>query len=376
VVGRRTGAGLLLAVLAFLGGCGPSKTQGTPAAAEAAPEVEVYLVAPADKAGARVHTALSTLAVEREADLLAEEEGNLTEVLADQGQRVSKGQVLARQDDSRVRKELEQDRAEMQRLEAHSREAQVLREAAEVELQRQTELHNEGLGSRRDYDRARFNLEAMRHEVEKARLDYERAKARVEGGELRISRMQFRAPFDGIVARRYARTGQFLLRNEKVLRVTELRPLVVRFTVPERLRGAAETGAAVEVVTEGAAGTVRARVVRTSYVVDAASGSVECVAQLVEPVPAALVPGMSVEVRVAAGGVPAALWVPASAVRRGADGMGEVFAVSGDRLARRVVKLGRETPGGVQVLSGVAPGDRIVARVTDNLQDGMTVRAR
>lgn len=368
----------LLAVCLF-SACGSEKTTQSANAVEPR-EVEVYTVSanPAPS-GAAPAVVPSTLTVEHEADLLAEEQGRLISVPADEGRRVRKGQVLAQLDDSDVRKQFEQDRAEMQSAEVNGRQAAILRQSAEVELGRQSDLRKEGLGTQRDYDRARFNLEAMRQEIEKARFDLEKARAKVARDELRLSRMQIKAPFDGIVSRRYARVGETLLKDQKVLRLTELRPLLVRFTVPESLRSSAQTGSVVEVFPLDQPGAgIRAHVLRTGYVVDAASGSVDCVARLLEPVPASLVPGMSVEVKLAgkARESAAALWIPRTAVRGAADGTAMVFQVKSDRLQQRPVKLGRETLASVQVLGGISAGDKIVAQASEDLREGMAVRVR
>ncbi|MBI1737912.1 MAG: efflux RND transporter periplasmic adaptor subunit [Acidobacteria bacterium] len=369
----------MLVLVAGLVGCSAEKPQQATKAAETVADVEVYVVPAADSSAARPLTVASTLAVEREADLIAQEEGRLMEVTADMGQRVKQGELLAKLDASRLRKQIDQDRAEARMLEAASKQADVLRQAAEVELQRQGELRKEGLGSLRDYDRARFNLDAYRIEIVKAAAEYDRAKAKVEDDEIRLARMDIRAPFDGIVSRRYARVGQSLLRDEKVLRLTELRPLLVRFTVPESARHAAATGAVVDVFpADAATGPSKARVVRTSMVVDAASGSLECTAQLVEPVAAGLVPGMAVDVRIP-GAIPlaqAGATVPAAALRRTGEDRADLFVVMGDRLQKRSVKIGHESASGVQVLSGLSGGERIVARLSDKLQDGMPVRVR
>jgi membrane fusion protein (multidrug efflux system) len=261
-----------------------------------------------------------------------------------------------------------------------AKQAVVLRDAAEVELMRQTELRKEGLGSMRDFDRARFNLEAMKQEVAKAGFELERAKSKLEEDEIRLGRLQIRAPYDGIVSRRYAREGQKLLRDEKILRVTELRPLLVRFTVPEWHRRAAVEGNIVNVVAvDSSAGAARARVVRTGFVVDSASGTVECVAQLQEPVSESWVPGMGVEIRVllASGGESrVAAVIPRTALRLTGKDQGEVFVVSADKLQKREVKLGAENADGVQVLSGVSAGERVALSPQANWQNGMVVRVR
>ncbi len=376
---RISTAVVALAVAACaLSGCGKGSAEPQ-AANTAAPWIETIVVSGERVDASQTYSASSSLSVEHEADLLAEDEGRLTEVLADQGQRVRRGQLLARLDDSRLRKQHDEHRAEMQRVEAQAKQTTVMIQAAEVELQRQSELFKEKLGSQRDYDRARFSLEATRQEAEKGKHDWERARARVEADELSISRMALRSPFDGIVSRRYARTGELLLADAKVLRVTELRPLLVRFTVPEPLRQAAQEGAVLEVApADSNAPGVKARVIRTGYVVDAASGAVECTARLVEPVPDSLVPGMAVEVKIpGAGGVAQSVaWIPRTAVRRTAGGAGEIFAVQGDKLRKRSVRLGRETESIVQVTGGLNPGEKIAAQFSDKLQDGMAVRVR
>lgn len=367
---------VLLTLLPLLTACNRQKSSALASAAETVHAIEVQVGQVSQGPPGHAYSAPSTLTVEHEADLLAEEEGRLLEVLADEGQRVKRGQVLAQTDDARLRKQLDQDHAARKSLEVKVQEGEVLREGAEVELQRQSELHKAGLGNLRDFDRARFNLAALRQEVESARFELERANHKVEEDELRLSRMELRTPFDGIVSRRYARIGQMLLKNDKVLRVTEMRPLLVRFMVPEAVRGVVGAGASVEVIPAGQASRVRARVIRTSYVVDAASGSLECTAQLVGPVPAHLVPGMAVEIKVPGPVAESAIRIPASAVLRRPDGKAEVFLVVADHLARRSVQLGPETAAGVQVLRGLRPGDRVALNVSDKMEDGLAVRVR
>lgn len=366
----------LFASLGVLSGCGGQQPPGTTKAAETQPEIEVRVFR-VEVSQPDAYVAPSTLTVEHEADLLAEEQGPLLEVLADEGQRVKRGQPLARLDDSELRKQLDQDQAQMQMLDAEAREANVMRQAMEVELQRQSDLQKYGLGTKRDYDRARFNLEASGQEIEKAQFDYERAKAKVGADQIRLSKMALKAPFDGIISRRYAKVGQMLLRNDKVLRVTELRPLIVHFTVPEALRQSATPGAFLRVRTIDPPGTeIRARVIRTAYVVDAASGMLDCVAQLLEPFPAPLVPGLSVEVRTAgvAGKMATSVSIPSSAVLRQPDGTAQVFAVAGGRLQLRTVKLGFGTGTSVQVVGGLSPGETIVLYASGELRNGLPVR--
>jgi RND family efflux transporter MFP subunit len=84
-------------------------------------------------------------------------------------------------------------------------------------------------------------------------------------------------------------------------------------------------------------------------------------------------PGMSavVDLQVRSSG-PGSLAVPSSAVLR--DGTeAAVLVVSGGRVARTVVGLGAEGEDRVEVLRGLEPGQRVVARDVDRLTDGQAV---
>ena len=65
--------------------------------------------------------------------------------------------------------------------------------------------------------------------------------------------------------------------------------------------------------------------------------------------------------------------IPISAVRKH-DSQTVVFIVDGESVERRAVTLGRELGTEVEVLAGVAPGEKLVARNLDDLSDGQRVR--
>jgi HlyD family secretion protein len=65
--------------------------------------------------------------------------------------------------------------------------------------------------------------------------------------------------------------------------------------------------------------------------------------------------------------------IPQAAVRV-ASAESYVFAVRDGRIERRVVTLGRRISHDVQVMAGVNPGDELVVRGPENLQDAMKVK--
>jgi len=65
--------------------------------------------------------------------------------------------------------------------------------------------------------------------------------------------------------------------------------------------------------------------------------------------------------------------MPAAAVRT-IDGRPVVFVVTGDRVERRAVTLGRTVGSDVEVAAGITPGERVVVNGPADLEDGQQVR--
>ena len=90
------------------------------------------------------------------------------------------------------------------------------------------------------------------------------------------------APFDGVVARRYVRIGQSVVKNDRLFWVTAVAPLRIRVTLPEKFLGQVKSGAILGVSMADAenARRYRARVIQVSPVVDPASDTIEILAEL------------------------------------------------------------------------------------------------
>jgi RND family efflux transporter MFP subunit len=115
---------------------------------------------------------------------------------------------------------------------------------------------------------------------------------------LELEKTHIRAPFDGVIARRYVRLGQEVATGDRLFWVTAVRPLRVKFTLPEKLIGQIKRGQMLSVSCLDEAGaTHQARVIQVSPVVDPSSGTFEVLAQLVNP-GRNLRPGMTANIRI------------------------------------------------------------------------------
>lgn len=296
----------------------------------------------------------STLAVDRDVELMSRLTGVIEEIRVERGQRVGKGEVLARLDN--------RDLA----LEAESQEKAYL--LARVEFERAKSLSETRVISPQEYDAKRLG-------AERAEADWKRAQVELEKSFMR-------APFDGVVSERYARLGQRVVQddNAPLFRITALEPLLARFYLPEARLGELRVGDAVTArASTGPARDYEGRVIWISPVVDAASGTFQVLAEVIRPAGDPLLrPGLSVKVR-----LPLDAGRAAPAVQRAALSGGEsllegsqarLFVVEEGRAILRLVRVGATRDQQVEILSGLMEGDQVILPFPSDLADGQPVR--
>ena len=114
--------------------------------------------------------------------------------------------------------------------------------------------------------------------------------------ELELDKTQIRAPFSGVVARRYVRQGQQVAKGDRLFWVTAEGPLGMRFTLPEKFIGRIQKGKELPMTTPDLPGQrYKVRVLEVSPVVDPASSTIEVTVEL-EGKPGPLRPGMDASV--------------------------------------------------------------------------------
>jgi len=281
---------LLLAAVAA--GCSSQPTPEKVAAAAAQPTVS-----PAPpRAAATALEIPAVLMVEHEVDVVAEHDGEVMELAADEGSKVAAGAILARLDSRMVEARLEQARADLKVAEYNVKYNEAELHANQSRLERAQLMFKEGLGSKADLDTAEFQAKGSAYDLESWKANVEKHHAEVKSLELELQKTRVSAPFAGVVSRRYVRQGDVVAKGTKCFRLSQLSPLLVDFQVPE-------TDAHKPAIAQPVKGTLLsdpgrwfdARITRVSPVVDAASGSYDVTAELVNPA-AELKPGMAVRI--------------------------------------------------------------------------------
>jgi len=234
------------------------------------------------------------LTVEHEVDVVAGHDGEVVELAADEGRNVEAGGLLARLDSRQVEVQLEQARADLKISEYNVKYNEAELHANQSRLERAQLMFNEGLGSKADLDTADFMAKGSTYDLESWKANVEKHRAEVRALELEMDKTRIRAPFGGVVSRRYVRQGDVVTKGMRCFRLSQLSPLLVEFQVPETDPRKPAAGQTVRgTLASDPNQSFEARVARVSPVVDAASDSYEVTAALVNP-PADLKPGMAV----------------------------------------------------------------------------------
>jgi RND family efflux transporter MFP subunit len=296
---RPTSSTVLIAiVMAGLVACSDSGPQAvTPVLAASEPSPAP--APPATPAASRAATFVASgpLLVENQVDLAAQHPGVVTRILADVGQSVRQGQLLASLDDRQLLAQRDAAQAGLRSAQADLQDWQAETKVAEADFRRADAMYKAQLNTQEQLEHARYKWEGSKFEVEKGKQTLLHAQATLQAASLELEKAYIRAPFDGVVARRYVRLGQEVASGDRLFWVSAVRPLQVKFTLPERFISQVKRGQVLHVTCADAPGADHlAKVLQVSPIVDPSSGTFEVLAQILHPTPS-LRPGMTASIR-------------------------------------------------------------------------------
>lgn len=350
---RPTRAAVALAValslaLAGCGGRGPAGdaravAPGQEAAGQKAPPVPVEVAKVSRRPISASYAGTANLEAPVEAQVVAKTSGVVLQLMAEEGDAVRAGQVLARIDPDRARLEMERTRAAVRKLENNFRRAQELLASKLVSAE---------------------SVEQIRYDLESARASYDLAR-------LELSYTDIVAPFDGVVAQRMVKAGNLVPLNGAAFRVVDHSRLEAVLNVPEREMAILKAGMPLRMVVDAVPGRAfEGRVGRTSPVVDAGSGTFRVVA--VFEGGGDLRPGMFGRIEVVYDERKDALALPRVALLED-EGEPAVFVVRDGKVQRVPVQLGYINGEFAEVRAGLAEGDQVVTAGKVAIRDGSEV---
>lgn len=287
----------------------------------------------------------ATLEARNSAAIIARRQGQVMALLAEEGQWVERGAVLARLDNTEAR--LAVDHAEL------------ALEVAKREEERASKMQSEGYLSSKEWDDIQLRSRNAKIELDQARYN--------------LSQTSLRAPFAGRVVERAINLGETVSPGQSCFRLLEFNPVLARLYFPERELERVRVGQEAELVLDAQPGRAfPARVALVNPVVDRSNGTFKVTLEAPNP-KGQLRPGSFARVRLRTGSFADALLMP----RRGVlteDGERFVFVARGDTVARAGVTIGAIEGDQAQILAGLIAGDRVVTIGQGGLKSGARIK--
>jgi membrane fusion protein (multidrug efflux system) len=314
------------------------------APAPVAKPVEVHATKVVLAAFPRGVAAVGSLRADESVTIRPEIAGRIVEIRFTEGQRVQKGQVLIRLDDSITRAELAQVRAN------HT--------LAKSKFDRATELQQKGFISKQARDDAD---NVMR--VQEAAMDLAQA---------RLDKSTLRAPFSGVIGLRNVSVGNYVQEGSEIVTIQAIDPLKVDFRIPELYMSDVRQGQTLEITLDAMPDKrYEGKVFAISPLIDEGGRAIVMRAQ-VNNRGGDLRPGMFARVRLLFGATQPSPTVQETALVPQRDEQ-YVFVVRDNRAQQVKVEIGQRRDGMVEVLAGLKEGDMVVTAGHQKIRDGLAV---
>ncbi len=298
-------------------------------------------------------TAVGGLAAVHQVDVTSDVSGRITDIMFAPGATVKAGNPLVQLFDA-------PDQADLANFKAQATVAQLSLDRAKQLASRQ------------------FGPQAT---VDSAQAAYDQANAGIAKSEAIISQKLVRAPFDGELGVRHVEVGQFLTAGTQIVTLTDLSTLYANLTVTEKDSAALKVGQTVRILVDAYPGrTFEGKITAIEPQIATDTRNIRVQATLENP-DHILKPGMFATTTVVLPDKPAVVTIPETAVdytlygdsvfliteKKTDDGKTSLTAV------RTFVRSGNRIGGRAEILSGLKPGDRVVAVGQLKLQSGAAV---
>lgn len=348
----RIALGILLAV-ALIAGLIWIRRDTTPPAPPVIPKITV-LVPGLQKVDAEVRATGSIEARRAMPAAVQGEGGAVVAVLAEAGQFVRKGQLLARLDSAVQSQQVRQ-------LEAALAQARADAALAQSELRRAEALVEKGFISKADIERRTASRDSANARVAVA-------AAQLREGRARLARLDIRAPGAGLVLSRNVEAGQVVgAGSAPLFVVAEKGVMEMRAAVAEQDMPVLKVGQRAQVTIVGSPRSFAGQLWLVEPAINAES-RLGRARVLLDPDPD-LRPGAFANVRIATGQIDRPL-LPQSAVLIDETGSYVLIVDKQNKVQRRAVTLGATTPKGLVVEAGLSGQEPVVMSAGAFLRPG------
>lgn len=356
----------LLQFTGLIGGKAPEQKGARPAAAQAVVAgVAEVLPTPIQVSAIGTVQSIATVIIKSRVD------GQIADVHFEEGQDVKEGDLLFTLDNRSFQAQLAQAEAVLQRDRAQL-------ERAQLELKRQTELADRGVASAQKLEDAQMAEKVLQAAIRAS-------EAAAENARVNLSYTTIRSPITGRTGSVNLKRGNVVKSNDTttnavpLVTITQLRPIYVSFTIPERhlpdIRAAladSERLPAVVTMPSQPDKPITGMLTFVDNQVDAATGTIALKATFAND-DIRLWPGQFVNVNLTLGIQAHAVVVPSPTIQIGQNGP-YVFVIKEDSTVElRLVRIDRTVGNRTVVASGLNAGERVVVDGQLRLNNGTRV---
>ncbi|MDC8005935.1 efflux RND transporter periplasmic adaptor subunit [Aureisphaera galaxeae] len=282
-----------------------------------------------------------------------EYQGTLTRVFVKEGDRVSKGQTLARIDDGGLGSQVSQ--------------LEVQAQLAKTTYDRQKRLWEQKIGSEIQYLQAKTNYESAQNAVDQLKSQ--------------LAKTAVRAPFSGVIDDVITDQGTVVAPGQGIFRIVNLKDMYVKASVPERYLSTVSKGKDVEVEIPMIGETIDSKVRQTGNYINPNNRSFTIEVDV--PNQGGVVkPNLTARVRINDYTNEKALLVPLNVISENAEGNQYVYTAAKDTTntsenaiaTRQFITTGKTQGDKIEVLTGLKAGDAIIVEGARSVRDGQEVK--
>ncbi|MGD9900143.1 MAG: efflux RND transporter periplasmic adaptor subunit [Calditrichaceae bacterium] len=287
----------------------------------------------------------SNLETEIMADVYARAQGIVEEIYKEEGQYVTKGEVMLS--------------LEAEEYELAEKRAKVQYQQEQSNYKRFEEMHNQALLSNEEFEKAKFTLKTAEITLQEAKLNLEF--------------MKIKSPISGRVGERLTKIGERIQPTDKLFSVVNSSQMIAVIWVPEKSLNQLKAGQLAYISSDHLSGaTYQGWIKRISPVVDPASGTFK-VTVGIKNVKDELRPGMFVNVHIIIDTHDDVVLVPKTAIVYEKEYM-NVYVVR-DSLAHKIrLKPGFQDNEKIESLQDVMEGDKVIVVGQAGMKDKTKVR--
>jgi len=296
--------------------------------------------------------------------------GRLDDVTVRLGDRVRKGQTLAKVEDREIAEQVKQAQASFDVAAATIRQREADLRLAQTNLERSKNLFERSLIPKQTFDDTDARYQAAAAQLDLAKAQYQQAQARLDELKINLANTIIASPVSGFVGKRALDPGAWVTPNSSFISVVDIAIVRLVANVVERDLGRINSGMKADVLVDAYPGEhFIGRIAHVAPVLDPATRTAQIEVEI-DNNSFRLKPGMYAKVSFVIAHKADVLVVPANAVIDAQGKKGVYVPGEGDVAKFQAVTLGMTDPEKIEITAGVNEGMSVISTGAAALREG------